>query len=314
MPSSPNVYSNVLFVGGYGRSGSTIIDLLLSRVKGVTVLGEVRHLFGRTILDDELCNCGKTIRKCDYWNEIISNALTLGYSRETIDNSMKTVNRVLSTRQVMNPRWRSKDFTQKLDIYISVFNSVYKTASDLSGSKLLIDSSKYPLHLLAMNQSSSINSRNMLLIRDPRAVAYSWTKPKVRTEIHHEVRLMPKYNVVRSALAWNVSNSLTKKVKNFSDYYRVQKYEDFIIEPLTQVNEIVDFSMDSKIKINDDIFTDNGSGELHRIAGNPLDSDKKNQEIKINPTDNKWKEKLSSRQKSIIKTICRLQMKEYGYR
>ena len=48
----------VLFLGGLGRSGTTLLERLLGQLSGVSPLGEVVHLWQRDLVDDERCGCG----------------------------------------------------------------------------------------------------------------------------------------------------------------------------------------------------------------------------------------------------------------
>ena len=60
----------VLFVGGLGRSGSTVLDLLLGDVPGVAAIGEVRHLWERGLRDNSLCACGEPFHDCPFWQRV----------------------------------------------------------------------------------------------------------------------------------------------------------------------------------------------------------------------------------------------------
>ena len=84
---------------------------------------------------------------------------------------------------------------------------------------------------------------------DPRAVAYSWQRHRIRPEVHWEKREMPRHDVARSAMAWNVSNTLTEKISNDPKHFRLQRYEDFIDSPLETIEAIASFALDKKIKL-----------------------------------------------------------------
>ena len=57
--------ARVLFLGGLGRSGTTLIERVLGELPGVCALGEVVHLWQRDIRDDERCGCGVRFSGCD---------------------------------------------------------------------------------------------------------------------------------------------------------------------------------------------------------------------------------------------------------
>ena len=45
----------VAFVSSWSRSGSTLLDLLLGRLPGFWSAGEIRYLWDRGLLEDQLC-------------------------------------------------------------------------------------------------------------------------------------------------------------------------------------------------------------------------------------------------------------------
>src|SRR5690606_8994182 len=50
---SPVSEFRLVFVGGIGRSGSTLIERLLGELPGVCSMGEVVHMWRRALVDDE---------------------------------------------------------------------------------------------------------------------------------------------------------------------------------------------------------------------------------------------------------------------
>ena len=60
----------VLFIGGLGRSGSTVFELSLGTDERVAALGEVLHLWKRSLLEGELCGCERPFGDCEYWREV----------------------------------------------------------------------------------------------------------------------------------------------------------------------------------------------------------------------------------------------------
>lgn len=297
----------VLFVGGYGRSGSTIIDLLLDRVPGIVSVGEFRHLFGRALGDNELCSCGEKFNECTFWTEVISKAFPEGVNREEIHEAMLQINRVVSTRSLQDPGKMSPKMKAAAEIYENAFSKAYTTVAEVSGAKVIIDSSKYPAHGLFLNNIEQISLSTMLLVRDPRAVAYSWQRRRIRPEVHWEKREMPRHNVARSALAWILSNILTEKIT--TQNFRTQKYEDFVENPQDQLQEIASLALGEEIELRSSIF-EKAPRMTHTIAGNPvrIGSD----EIKIKK-DSSWQKKMPLHKKLIVSIVCLPFLGKYGY-
>ncbi len=48
----------LLYIGGVGRSGSTLVERVLNEAPEVHAMGETHHLWERGITADQLCGCG----------------------------------------------------------------------------------------------------------------------------------------------------------------------------------------------------------------------------------------------------------------
>ncbi len=299
---------NVVFVGGYGRSGSTIIDLLLNRVPGVIAVGEFRHLFGRALTDNELCSCGEKFQGCPFWKKVIKEAFPNGYDAVAIQRAVKRFNRL-----AMLPKIRREDHLNAEDVadaklYREAFVAAYRAVAKVSGAEVVVDSTKYPVHGWFLSTMPEIDLKVMLLVRDPRAVAYSWQRKRLRPEIWWEDREMPRYSLARSGLAWDVSNRLTAGLEPFATDYRVQRYEDFIANPAAELADIASFALGKPVELPAGLF-DRQPHVLHTIAGNPVRIGSERVKVK---EDNEWK-KMPTVGRLLVSGLCAPQMARYEY-
>jgi hypothetical protein len=60
----------VAFIGGWGRSGSTLLASMLGEVPRMTPVGELRYIWERGLHDDELCGCGERFGECPFWQAV----------------------------------------------------------------------------------------------------------------------------------------------------------------------------------------------------------------------------------------------------
>ncbi|MGH2812195.1 MAG: hypothetical protein ACRDI1_05730, partial [Actinomycetota bacterium] len=60
----------VLYIGGAGRSGSTLLDLMLGQLPGFFAAGELKYVWDRGLLRNELCGCGSSFRECPFWTAV----------------------------------------------------------------------------------------------------------------------------------------------------------------------------------------------------------------------------------------------------
>src|SRR5207247_7429001 len=84
---------------------------------------------------------------------------------------------------------------------------LYRAMQEVSGARYLVDASKDPQHAYILRSNPAFDVRMVHLIRDSRAVAYSWRRVRERPEIFWELRLMPRYPAVRTAFAWSATNA-----------------------------------------------------------------------------------------------------------
>ena len=59
---------SVCYVGGIGRSGSTILDLLLSQSPEIFGVGQLAALH---LKSDDQCSCGEDVQHCEYWGIVL---------------------------------------------------------------------------------------------------------------------------------------------------------------------------------------------------------------------------------------------------
>lgn len=65
----------LLYIGGYGRSGSTLVDCFLSSTPLLVGVGEASRFFSE-IRNGGFCACGKAIPSCDFWGPFVSRYTT----------------------------------------------------------------------------------------------------------------------------------------------------------------------------------------------------------------------------------------------
>ena len=61
----------VIYIAGYGRSGSTILDMLLGMHPTIFGAGEVTSIFDQW-LQNGICSCKRSCKECVFWAAIIS--------------------------------------------------------------------------------------------------------------------------------------------------------------------------------------------------------------------------------------------------
>ncbi len=158
--------TRVLFIGGEGRSGSTVLERLIATHPQTCAVGELKNLFERGVGHDELCGCGKPVVACELWSEV-GRRLIGGWETEAGRELVQFFTRVnhrlllpliLSGRGAMVARARS------------VLALLYPIIAELTGSSVIVDSSKHPAWAYLLAGTRQIDLRVVHLVRHPSGV------------------------------------------------------------------------------------------------------------------------------------------------
>src|SRR5689334_4402568 len=60
----------VLYIGGFGRSGTTLLNRMLGELPDVCAIGETVNLWHQGLLRNERCGCGCAFFDCPFWREV----------------------------------------------------------------------------------------------------------------------------------------------------------------------------------------------------------------------------------------------------
>jgi hypothetical protein len=299
---------NIIYIAGAGRSGSTLLDAILGESNNAFSLGEVRQIWKYLLKYKKAkCSCGKIIFECPFWEKILLNIFKNSPPTEKELETIYRLQKIVESIPILNPYNRKKFMDQnqeKLKEYSNFIWNLYKFASDLSGCKTLIDSSKLP-HYLYILKDLPVNLYVLHLVRDPRGVAYSWTKEKFNPSSGEH---MKKHHPFTSARIWNIFNLGTEKFRNQN--YILIKYEDLtenIMNTLKYLNNILNLKGSFHIEGN----TIKLFKEKHLIGGNPAKfSFQKEIQIK---KDTEWLKKLSIHHKLLVSFLTFPLMKKFKY-
>lgn len=298
MVTFSNDNKKVIYILGYGRSGSTLLESLLCSKFDVAAYGEIKYFFERGALDLEPCSCGKIVSDCGFWSRFNLNDIDLIKAKNFTDKYDSSFfyyfNRLLS-------KFKPKSLRFYKEIH-------YKTLAyllDNSPQKVIIDSSKMPARAFWLYVKGSVkkNTYFIHLIRDPRGVAWSCQKDVSRFS-HDNSKSMPKFNVLSSYLKWylntKISESVLKKIP--SDQVIKLRYEDLAKNPQLELDLI-------KNKIN---LNEISSKPLyHSISGNPARFNGGLDKVKF---DEEWQRKLPTLSKILARILFGHKMRKYKYK
>lgn len=303
----------VVLLGGSGRSGSTLFERLLAESPAVAALGETVHLWERGLADDELCGCGEPFSACPFWNKIGIEAFG-DWDQLEPGEAVALRRAVVRSRNAAGllglparPSWRLKR-----DLLARRLTRLYRGAAAVADVRVLVDSSKQPAYAMLLHRAM-VDLRCVLVLRDPRAVAYSWQRAVRRPEVVAENVLMPRYGLVRTALTWDLYAILYLALRLLRVPVMVVRYEDLIEQAESTVRAALWFAGVE----NDDSVASSITGDsadlsvAHTVAGNPMRFTIGKVELR---PDDEWRTGLSDARQRLVGLLTWPVRRRYGYR
>jgi hypothetical protein len=301
--------ARVLYLGGLGRSGTTLVERLLGELPGVCALGEVVHLWLRDIRHDERCACGARFSACTFWQRVGERAFN-GWHNVDVDRVHALRDSVERTRHI--PRLAAAtDAPDEVREYAGYYGRVYAAAAEVSGSPVVVDSSKHSALAHVLRWAADIDLRVVHVVRDARGVAYSWTKRVSRPETDGADE-MTRYSPGRSALLWNAHNAAFGLLARRGVAVRRIRYEEFLADPRTELIKLADFA-GLRLTQDDLSFLRPGHADLtvgHSAAGNPMRFTVGRLALR---RDDAWVRALPSAQRRLVGAVCGPMLRAYGY-
>jgi hypothetical protein len=283
----------VLYIGGLGRSGTTLLERLLGQIDGVQTLGETVHLWTRGVLRNETCGCGQPFHDCPFWVEVGRTAFD-GWSSVDVPHVLAMRSRVDRLRRVPGMLAHPN---ADVGEYSALFRDVYLAAQQTSKARLIVDSSKHPSMAYCLRSQPDLDIRVVHVVRDPRAVAYSWAKTVERPEAGDDEKFMIKYGAARAASLWNAENLAMSYLSRLHVPVLRVSYEAMVEQPASALRELLDFAgmpADTKIPIDGHRVT---LEPTHTVSGNPLRFRTGVLDIR---RDDEWMTRLDARDRAVV--------------
>ncbi len=260
---------NVAFVGGVGRSGSTVIELALGQLPQACPLGEVRHLWQRGVVENQRCGCGEPFAACPFWKAVGEQAFG-GWSKVDLTEVQRLKSAVDRSRHVPRLLVSPGPATAA---YTELYRRIYRAAGEVSGRSLVIDSSKHISFAVCLAADPEVDLRVLHVVRDPRGVAHSWSKQTLRPEVTTGKAYMPQYSAGHAALQWDAHNAMYAVLgRRLGPAQRLLKYEDFAADPRRTLLSVAEFLKadpppEWRVHPESRLIT---LGVQHTVAGNPM--------------------------------------------
>ncbi len=263
-----------IYIVGDSRSGSTLLQTLLGGSDEFKVAGEVRRLVVEGISHLN-CSCGDAVSRCPYWTTVTKGD-ALSSAIGIADNPFqRKINQVVSlpffafNRAL--PSWLQGRLSDKTQV------SASKILSKLTErDKVVVDSSKVPLHFAALRARMGGRLFPVFLYRDGRAIVYSKMR-RGKLSVHDALNQWRN-----SAISMEIVRRLCRR-----DQHIVVRYEDLCSDPESEINRIRAKVGFSNIKLSPENID---KGDFHFLGGSPGFSETDGLQVQL---DDRWKTGMS---------------------
>ena len=301
----------VVYIAGTGRSGSSLVAALLGRLDGCVVVGELRYIWRRGLMENHLCQCGRPFRDCRFWVEVVERAFDglAGARAEEMVRMASRVDRIRYIPWLTAPALRPARFQSDLQTMGDVLNRLYSAILSVSGGSVVVDSSKDPSYAYLLCAQPSLDVALAHLVRDSRAVAYSWTRQKVRPEIHWKVEHMRRRPAFLTARRWMQYNLMLEALSRRVPTSVRIRYEDVVVNPETAMTTMAGL-VGKATPEGQGSARRTAAGETvhHSMSGNPM----RFEPLVVRP-DRAWIDSMATADRRLVTALTAPLLVRYGY-
>lgn len=298
----------VVYLTGTGRSGSTLLGNAVGSLPGALSAGEVRFLLRRGIADDGMCGCRERVVECPVWQPALEKTFGTIPDRDEALRLDAALTSLVRRRRVR--WWASGATSPEAEELIDLYGRLIVNLADASGATAVVDSSKIATFGALLVRSPLLDVRPVHLVRDPRAVAYSWQREVASQAVPGYDGEMERFNAGKAAAMWlhstvSVGTAYRKRGIDVIDV----RYEDFVAEPAATLRRVATFA---GIPPDTDFVRDD---ELdlrtsHAVAGNP--NRMRSGPISLR-ADTAWKSDLATRDRLVVSALTTTHRRGHGY-
>jgi hypothetical protein len=301
--------SRLAYILAASHSGSTLLAMLLGAHPEACTVGELK---GDSLGEAESyrCSCGQRLKDCGFWNQVRQGMAQKGIEDYDVTRAGTSVFAVSSpyARRLLNPLPRNVFWETARDLALSLSPqwrahlqrtqlrnaALVEVVQEVTGAKVIIDSSKLPLRLKYLLRNPALDIKVIRLVRDGRAVSLTYTDewsfadasdPALRGGGTGERRAPPRQNMAEAAREWRRSNESADCIIDRlpeSQWMRV-RYEDLCAQPRPTLEQLCRFLELDPDKINLDFRS-----KAQHVIGNGMRLDSSS-EIRL---DERWRSVL----------------------
>lgn len=303
----------VLYVLGYPRSGSTILGNLLGEMDGFFHAGEVCYLWRNALNGAPRCGCQRVILACEVWSPILQRLGGASRLPATASRWRSAATRACHVPRVLRQQPGVVTGWRPLDQYRRVLASLYRAISQVTGARVIVDSSKYPADgaIVGLLRGTGVDPYFVHLVRDLRGVVFSRQRKLMKREPGRPARMQKPW-LVYDALGWTGVNVAAEAVCRRLGAGRSLRvpYEEFASDPNQTLTRLAEAVGEPNGRLPFDEIQRAHLGVNHTVGGNRNRFE--SGAVEIRP-DTRWVGGMSSFDRRLVTLLTAPSLRRYGY-
>jgi hypothetical protein len=316
--------AKLAYILAASHSGSTLLAMLLGAHREACSVGELKA----TSLGDiekYRCSCRELIKQCPFWTQVSQRMAQRGIAFEITDAgtdfcsvSSRYLQRLLrplhrgrflewcrGAAMSMSPTWR-----RRLPEIQHRNTALIETVCELTGTKIIIDSSKSALRLKYLLENPALDVKVIRLIRDGRAVALTYVDPATYANASDPTmrvrRPAPQLSFAEASYQWRRSNEATDHLLAQLDRscWLELRYEEYCVRRDATLKKAFSF-----LGLDPTRPTPAFRSVQHHVVGNVMRLDQSS-DVRL---DDRWRSVLATEELGTFEKIAGKLNRKYGY-
>jgi hypothetical protein len=199
---------------------------------------------------------------------------------------------------------------RQIERYAAALERLYDAIGRVTGARIIVDSSKLATHGFLLRKIG-LDLRVLHLIRDSRAVAFSWQRPPSWGHLF-PTHSVPTFSATGSSVRWLMYNAQVSLLGRQGLPYLRLRYEDLVRDPMGTVDRVLEWlrippeHRAIPFVAADEVFL----APCHTVDGNPIRFRRGAVRVQA---DERWRTQLSRRDRTLVTAATLPGLVRYGY-
>ena len=300
----------LLYIGGSGRSGSTLLERMLACIPGYWPVGELVFIWERGLRRNDLCSCGDRFHDCAFWTEVGQRGFG-GWDRVDVDEAVALRTRLDRHRTLdrLSGLREPGPLQPSLEAYARLTSSLYRAIEEVSGARVVVDSSKHLGYCLLLSRLAGGDVRLVHLVRRSHGVVHSWQRQVLKPGVGDGTSYMSVHRPAWAAGMWLADNMLYASARKRANDYVLVRYEDLIADHGRELARILTgLRLACPADGPPDTLTE--PAVSHALSGNPM---RLRQPTLAVRGDEAWQDSMGRRWRAVVSAMTWPLLWKYGY-